>query len=178
MKVIGLDHRTRALTGPRLGTMDGCFFRVTGTETEVDLNMTTTGTATETGIFITRGTARIGTTTVRAARAMTEFMFTAQRALRKVVEIHRCIFKSHCFTKQPAGSLVYGVEESDDKPDGHTYVSRHKMFIENDDLLLWSWIKELAWHCGLVRTVSQIEFAPDADRTGNKCLAQPMGAAL
>ena len=72
MKVIGLDHRTRALTGSRLVTMDGRFFWVTGTETEVDLNMTTTGTATETEIFITRGTARIGTTIARAARrAMT-----------------------------------------------------------------------------------------------------------
>jgi hypothetical protein len=80
MKVIGLDHRIRGLTGSRLVTMGGRFFWVTGRETAVDLNMTTTGTATETGIFITRGTARIGTTTARAARrAMTEFMFTAQR---------------------------------------------------------------------------------------------------
>src|SRR5215471_15430395 len=66
MKVIGLDHRTRGLTGSRLVTMGGRFFWVTGRETAVDLNMTTTGTATETGIFITSGTARIGTTTARA----------------------------------------------------------------------------------------------------------------
>ena len=80
MKVIGLDHRTRGLTGSRLVTMGGRFFWVTGRETAVDLNMTTTGTATETGIFITSGTARIRTTTARLARrAMTEFMVTAQR---------------------------------------------------------------------------------------------------
>ena len=80
MKVIGLDHRIRGLTGSRLVTMGERFFWVTGTESAVDLNMTTTGTATETGIFITRGTARIGTTTAKAARrAMTEFMFIAQR---------------------------------------------------------------------------------------------------
>jgi hypothetical protein len=80
MKVIRLDHRIRGLTGSRLVTMVGHFFWVTGRETAVDFNMTTTGTATGTGIFITRGTARIGTTTARAARrAMIEFMFTAHR---------------------------------------------------------------------------------------------------
>jgi len=80
MKVIGLGHRIRGLTGSRLVTMGGDFFWVTGTETTVDLNMTTTGTANETGIFITRGTARTETTTARAARrTMTEFTFTAHR---------------------------------------------------------------------------------------------------
>ena len=80
MKVIGPDHRIRGLTGSRLVTMGGRFFRVIGTETAVDLNMTTIGTATETEIFITRDTVRIGTTTARAARrAMTEFTFTAHR---------------------------------------------------------------------------------------------------
>ena len=63
MKVIGLGHLIEGPTGSRRVTMGGRFFWVTGTETTVDLNMTTTGTATETGIFITRSTARIGTTT-------------------------------------------------------------------------------------------------------------------
>src|SRR5262249_21700499 len=139
MKVIGLDHRTRGLTGSGLVTMVGRFFWVTGTETAVDLNMTTTGTATETGIFITRGTARIRTTTARLARReMTEFMVTAQRlalfqrstVLREVVEIHRCIFKSHRFTKHPAGSLVCGVEEGDN-PDGHTYTAKPPIIVFN-----------------------------------------------
>jgi hypothetical protein len=79
MKVIGLDRRIRGLTGSSLVTMGGRFFWVTGKETAVDLNMTTTGTATETGIFITRGTAKTGTATAKAARrAMTEFTFTVQ----------------------------------------------------------------------------------------------------
>src|SRR5262249_51324084 len=68
MKVIGLDHRMRGLTGSHLVTMVGRFLWVTGPESAVDLNMTIIGTATGIEIFVTRGTARTGTTTDRAAR--------------------------------------------------------------------------------------------------------------
>jgi len=57
MKVIGLGHRTRGLGGCHLIMMEGCSMQATGREIVAGLNMTITGTATETGILTVDGNA-------------------------------------------------------------------------------------------------------------------------
>src|SRR5262249_6583172 len=86
----------------------------------------------------------------------------ARNAIQNGIERPHCVFWITVFA---------GFDES-------LSLAHYLAFDMDDHQFFRSWIKELARHCGSIRIVGQIKFPPDADRTGNKCLAQPTGGAL